>query len=260
MFDLDKFYETFHKPYDESTEIDNTFAKICNEQGLKAGIDYLLSIGATKLDRENYEITYKINECTKETTTPEQKQELIESLLRLDKYVKNASITYNAKKKKEEIIIGTTEGEIRVIEFSSISPKIKEKIPSITTSERAGKCFDLAYTINRGLGLPHTVVTGFIYGYTDKSKFLHSWIELTYKGEEYVIDGTLNAMINKEGYYLLKHAQPITKIPDDVLQSDLENHLEKLQGLPFELYLVYRDEIINGLEITQDKVDIKPNF
>ena len=67
-------------------------------------------------------------------------------------------------------------------------------------------------------------------------------------------------MINKEGYYLLKHAQPRTKIPDEVLQSDLENHLDKLQGLPFEIYLVYRDEIINGLEITPNKVDIKPNF
>lgn len=260
MFNLEEFYSTFHKPYDESTIIDNTFAKISNEQGLKAGIDYLLSVGATKLDRENYEITYKINECTKETTTPEQKHDLIKSLLKLDKYVQSAKIIYNEAKKKEEIIIQTTEGEIRIIEFSSLSPKIKKKLPLITTAERAGKCFDLAYSINRGLGLPHTVVTGFIYGYTDKSRFLHSWIELTYKGEEFVIDGTLNAMINKEGYYLLKHAQPITKIPDETLQSDLENHLEKLQELPFELYLVYRNEIINGLAITQEKLEIKPNF
>ena len=30
MFNLDEFYKTFHQPYDKSTEIDNTFAKICN--------------------------------------------------------------------------------------------------------------------------------------------------------------------------------------------------------------------------------------
>lgn len=260
MFNLEEFYRDFHKPYELSTQIDNTFAAIHNEQGLKPAIEYLLSVGATKLDKDNYEITYKINEYTKETTSPETKQKLISSLKRLTNYIISADIIYNEKKKKEEIVIVTTNGEIRVIEFSSLAPSIKTDLPQITTSDRNGKCFDLAYEINRRLGLPHTIVTGFIYGYTDKSRYLHSWIELTYKGEEYVIDGTLNAMINKDGYYMIKHAQPITKLKDDVIQSDLDNHLEKLQGLPFEIYLVYRDEIINGLDITKEKLEIKPNF
>lgn len=67
-------------------------------------------------------------------------------------------------------------------------------------------------------------------------------------------------MINKEGYYLLKHAQPITKINDDTFQRDLEDHLDKLEGLPLELYFVYRAEIINDKDITATKLEIKPNF
>ena len=67
-------------------------------------------------------------------------------------------------------------------------------------------------------------------------------------------------MINKEGYYLMKHAQAITKVSSETFQQDLEQHLEKLQGLPLEIYLVYRNEIINGLSISKDKLNITPNF
>lgn len=260
MFNLKEFYSSFHKPYELSTEIDNTFAKLYNEQGIKVAIEYLISMGATKLDKDNYQITYAINEYTKKDIPIEEKQKQISSLLNLKDYVISAEITYNEKKKKEELVIKTTKGDIKVIMFSSVATSIEEDLPIITTGERNGQCFDLAYQINRRLGLPHTLVTGFIYGYTDISKYLHSWIELTYKGEEYVIDGTLNAMINKEGYYLLKHAQPITKITDELFQEDLEQHLDKIQGLPLEIYLVFRDELINGQDISNSKLDIKPSF
>lgn len=260
MFDLEKFYSSFHKPYERSTEIDNTFAQIYNEKGLKEAIDYLLKIGATKLDKDNYFVTYAINEYTEESNSKEEKQRIISSLNNLKDYIINAEIVYNEKKKKEELVITTTKGDIKVIMFSSLAPAIKKDLPLITTKARNGKCFDLTYQINRRLGLPHSLVTGYIYGYTDISRFLHSWIEITYKGEEYVIDGTLNAMINKEGYYLMKHAQAITKITDETFQQDLEQHLEKLQGIPLEIYFVYRDEIINGIDISEEKLNIKPNF
>lgn len=260
MFNLEEFYSTFHKPYELSTQMDNTFAQIHNEEGLKTAIEYLVSMGATKLDKDNYQVTYAINEYTDENNTQEEKQRIISSLTNLKDYIISAEITYNEKKKKEELVIKTTKGDIRVIMFSSLVSSIKQDLPLITTKERNGKCFDLTYQINRRLGLPHVLVTGFIYGYTDVSRYLHSWIELTYKGEEYVIDGTLNAMINKEGYYLMKHAQAITKVSSETFQQDLEQHLEKLQGLPLEIYLVYRNEIINGLDISKDKLNITPNF
>ena len=102
------------------------------------------------------------------------------------------------------------------------------------------------------------MVIGFVYGYSDKSKYIHSWIELEYRGEEYVIDCTLNAMINKEGYYLIQHAEPITKVGNEMIKSDIKNHYEKVINFPFEIYLVYRDLIIEGKDSTNKKLQLTP--
>ena len=104
MFNLEEFYSTFHKPYELSTQIDNTFAQIHNEEGLKSAIDYLLKMGATKLDKDNYQVTYAINEYTDENNTQEEKQRIISSLTNLKDYIISAEITYNEKKKKEELL------------------------------------------------------------------------------------------------------------------------------------------------------------
>ena len=139
MFNLEEFYSTFHKPYELSTQIDNTFAQIHNEEGLKSAIDYLLKMGVTKLDKDNYQVTYAINEYTDENNTPEEKQRIISSLTNLKDYIISAEITYNEKKKKEELVIKTTKGDIRVIMFSSLVSSIKQDLPLITTKERNGK-------------------------------------------------------------------------------------------------------------------------
>lgn len=119
--------------------------------------------------------------------------------------------------------------------------------PFIENNERFGNCYDFAYNISLNLGVSNQIVTGYIYGYSDKSEFLHSWVETTIKDEEYVIDGTLNAMINKQGYYLMQHAKPITKIDDSTLKSDLKNYVNEMQSIPLEVYYVFRDEIVNDL-------------
>ena len=54
----------------------------------------------------------------------------------------------------------------------------------------------------------------------------------------------------------MKYAQVITKISDETFQQGLEQHLEKLQGLPLEIYSVYRNEIINSLDISGAKLNI----
>lgn len=57
-------------------------------------------------------------------------------------------------------------------------------------------------------------------------------------------------MINKQGYYLMQHVKPITKIRDSVLKSDsdVENYMTKIQSIPLEVYYVFRNEIVNDLE------------
>ena len=54
----------------------------------------------------------------------------------------------------------------------------------------------------------------------------------------------------------MKYAQVITKVSDETFQQDLEQHLEKLQGLPLEIYSAYRNEIINSLDISEAKLNI----
>ena len=133
--------------------------------------------------------------------------------------------------------------------LSQYKTKIKRIIPNIEDESRFGNCYIYAYYISVGLPLPNNLVTGYIYGYSDKSKFLHSWIETNIKGEEFVIDATLNAVINKDGYYLMQHAKPINKISSQTLKEDLKNYeIIDNKNIPIELYYVFRDEIIKDLE------------
>ena len=246
------YNQLFNDRFSRSQQIDEKFDELNNTEGLKSGINYLKEIGATKLDMDNYNIKYGISEWTKDTLSSNEKLIFLNKLKRLKNYIIDVSIKTNDKFNLLEVIIETTDGVIKVIQFSSFAPRIKEIFPFIENNQRFGKCFDFAYNISLNLGLPNEIVTGYIYGYSDKSKFLHSWIETTIKGEDYVIDGTLNAMINKQGYYMMQHAKPITKISDAVLKSDITNYMEKIQSFPLEVYYIFRNEIINDLQKNQE--------
>lgn len=246
------YVELFNDRFKRSQQIDERFSELNNTEGLKSGINYLKQIGATELDIDNYNIKFRISEWTKDTLTSEEKLIFLYELKRLKGYIIEVYIGINAKFNLPEIVVKTTDGIIRAIQFSSFTPDVKEIFPFIENDQRFGKCFDFAYHISLNLGLSNEIVTGYIYGYSDKSKFLHSWVETTINGEDYVIDGTLNAMINKHGYYLMQHAYPITKISDVVLKSDIENYMEKIQSVPLEVYFVFRNEIISDLEKNQE--------
>ena len=118
-------------------------------------------------------------------------------------------------------------------------------------------CFVKALRIATHLGIENSIVTGYCYGYSDKSRFLHSFVETTLDGKEVVIDGTLNAIMNKDGYYALRHIKPLTKISNQTLQEDKENYLYKIEKFPPEVYFVFRDEIIRDFEKNDELFDIK---
>lgn len=224
------------------------FAELFNTSCLKEGIKYLKQVGATELDMDNYNIKYRISEWTKDSLSNKEKIAFLNELRDLGDYILDIKVEKNEKFNLPEIKIETTKGIIQAIQFSSVAPEVKNLFPFIESDKRFGNCYDFAYNISLNLGVPNQIVTGYIYGYSDKSKFLHSWVESTINDEEYVIDGTLNAMINKEGYYLMQHAKPITKISDSVLKSDIKNHLDVMQIIPIETYYVFRDEIVNDLK------------
>ena len=250
---MKNYNELFNTRFKTSQKIDEKFAELFNTSGLKEGIKYLKQVGATELDMDNYNIKYRISEWTKDSLSNKEKIAFLNELRDLGDYILDIKVEKNEKFNLPEIKIETTKGIIQAIQFSSVAPEVKNLFPFIESDKRFGNCYDFAYNISLNLGVPNQIVTGYIYGYSDKSKFLHSWVESTINDEEYVIDGTLNAMINKDGYYLMQHAKPITKISDSVLKSDIKNHLDVMQTIPIETYYVFRDEIVNDLKRNNKK-------
>lgn len=250
---MKNYNELFNTRFKTSQKIDEKFAELFNTSGLKEGIKYLKQVGATELDMDNYNIKYRISEWTKNSLSNKEKIAFLNELRDLGDYILDIKVKKNEKFNLPEVKIETTKGIIQAIQFSSVAPEVKNLFPFIESDKRFGNCYDFAYNISLNLGVPNQIVTGYIYGYSDKSKFLHSWVESTINDEEYVIDGTLNAMINKDGYYLMQHAKPITKISDSVLKSDIKNHLDVMQTMPMEVYYVFRNEIVNDLERNNKK-------
>ena len=250
---MKNYNELFNTRFKTSQKIDEKFAELFNTSGLKEGIKYLKQVGATELDMDNYNIKYRISEWTKNSLSNKEKIAFLNELRDLGDYILDIKVEKNEKFNLPEIKIETTKGIIQAIQFSSVAPEVKNLFPFIESDKRFGNCYDFAYNISLNLGVPNQIVTGYIYGYSDKSKFLHSWVESTINDEEYVIDGTLNAMINKDGYYLMQHAKPITKISDSVLKSDIKNHLDVMQTMPMAVYYVFRNEIVNDLERNNKK-------
>ena len=250
---MKNYNELFNTRFKTSQKIDEKFAELFNTSGLKEGIKYLKQVGATELDMDNYNIKYRISEWTKDSLSNKEKIAFLNELRDLGDYILDIKVEKNEKFNLPEVKIETTKGIIQAIQFSSVAPEVKNLFPFIESDKRFGNCYDFAYNISLNLGVPNQIVTGYIYGYSDKSKFLHSWVESTINDEEYVIDGTLNAMINKDGYYLMQHAKPITKMSDSVLKSDIKNHLDVMQTIPIETYYVFRDEIVNDLKRNNKK-------
>jgi hypothetical protein len=244
---MKNYKELFEKEFDTSQQIDETFAKICNEKGLKKGVEYLKSINCKWLDYDSYTILYTINEWTKKTTSKEEKNNLLERISRQEDGIE-VKKEINDNLKVPQLIIKRKDFEIKVIQFSKLVPKAMELFPDLEDDSRKGSCFNKAYGIALKLGIENDIVTGYCYGYTDKSKFLHSWIETKLKGEEVVIDGTLNAVFNKDGFYKLRHIEPLTRISNETLESDIEKYLSNFGTISPEVYYVFRDEMIKDFE------------
>ncbi len=246
------FDEEFHN----SQNIDEKFAELCNKKGLKAGLKYLKEIGATWYDKENYEILYTISAFTKKDTDEKFFQSLIERIRRQNG-TKEVKIEKLKDKNVSQLIINKEDISVTVIPLSKRLPVSLETCPDLEDDTREGTCFAKALTIATHLGRDNTIVTGYCYGYSDKSRFLHSFVETILNGEEVVIDGTLNAIMNKDGYYALRHIKPLTKISNQTLREDMEKYLYKIKKFPPEVYFVFRDEIIRDFEKNDELFDIK---
>lgn len=87
-----------------------------------------------------------------------------------------------------------------------------------------------------------------IYGYSDKEKYLHTWVEgkLGY-GFPVVIDYTMNALMNKDGYYFLQKPKILSRISGKDLEMDnkfIRKFAKTGATINDKEYLVFRDEIM----------------
>lgn len=160
---MKSYNELFNDRFSKSQEIDEKFAELTNTEGLRSGINYLKQIGATTLDMDHYNIKYRISEWTKDTLSSQEKINFLNELKSLKDYIINVNIEINTKFNLPEVVIETTKGIIRAIQFSSFAPEVKKLFPFIENDQRFGNCYDFAYDISLNLGLPNQIVTGYIY-------------------------------------------------------------------------------------------------
>ena len=162
----------------------------------------------------------------------------------------------NKKMNKKELLIKTNEKTIETLLLSDVIPESINNFPELETTERANNCFYGSYEISKLLGIKNNIVTGYVSGFTDKSKYLHSWVETNLKGEDVVIDFTLNAIINKDGYYYFRHAKPISSLSSDKTLNDIENYNDLLEALNVHqaAYNIFRDELVKDFEKINDRL------
>ena len=152
----------------------------------------------------------------------------------------------------------TEKGEIRATALTSLIPNLKDEEPVLLTDNRVGNCHSRAIKISNSLGeIDNDVVTGYVFGFSDKSKYLHTWVEFNYQGKDAVIDYNLNVLMNKEGYYLMTHALPLSRISNKNIHKDFKviNKLGKTGCI--KEYLVFRDELMKDFKKNKELFDME---
>ena len=122
----------------------------------------------------------------------------------------------------------------------------KEESPVARLSNAPKMSLELARHLPNAI-----VVTGKVAGQTSKSSYLHTWVETTTEdGRQVVLDYSMNAIINKQGYYTLRHASQISAINGADIASDMEKVSPFINAgeLSGKEYLVYRDSIMEILK------------
>jgi hypothetical protein len=201
-----------------------------------------LFMQANEIYLDESQINTAIEEFTRKGPQ-EEKDRLLEGLKKID-WIKNVKVENGILR------IDTEKGPLMVALINE-SLNGYENDLRLLTNGRKGFCHTDSIKMCRQYQQDSYVVTGYIYGLSDKAKYLHSWVEFEAGGKEFVADYTMNALINKEGYYMLKHAKERSRVSNKQIKDDWKilGQLAK-RGITFKEneYLVFRDEIMRDLE------------
>ncbi len=191
--------EDWNKMFDKATETNN-----------KQEVLNLLS-EANKLYLDEYYIYTIIYKLNNEKMSKEKQDELINN-------INKSKIVKFVNKQSEYISINTRANCIKVAKLSDIVPEVLNDKNSKNSVVRKDK-FSAEY-ISQLLSFPNSIVTGYVYGISDKSKKLHTWVEFKNNyNQEFVIDYDDNTVYNKEGFYFLKHVEHLKKVTSDELKG-----------------------------------------
>lgn len=204
---MSNVYQTFS--LNDCDDWNKKFDKASHDNNKKE-IMRLLS-EANHLYFDEYFIYNTISKLNKSNVNSDEKQELINNFNK-SKIVKFVS------KQDDYITINTRANCIKIAKLSDIIPE--------TLNDRNDKgsivrkdTFSSEY-ISQLLTFPNSIVTGYVYGISDKSKKMHTWVEFkNNNNQEFVIDYDDNTVYNKEGFYFLKHVEPIKKVSSDDLKG-----------------------------------------
>lgn len=178
----------------------------------KKVFELLSQAGEVYLDE--YHIDHSITELNNSMVSKEKREQVLTNLKNSCKIVKD--IVDN----QETISIKTAKTPIMVSKLSDIIPGIENVTPSKKQENVVNKsCYRSEY-ISQMLTFPNNIVTGYTYGIADKAKSIDTWVEFkNNKNQEFVVFPDTNTVYNKEGFYFLKHAEPIKKVASDDLKG-----------------------------------------
>ena len=194
---------------------------------------------AEELYLDEYDIYTIIQQLTISDAVGEKREELLNRLRKNEK-------VKSVRDDGAAVEIETTEGKISFAKLSEVLPGLKGD-KELETWNRMGKCHHKSMELSESVGMPNDVVTGYVYLISDKTKFLHSWVECNKTRKvPLVADYTLNVLMNRDGYYYLRKAEPLTRVSDQDIKRDQErfSHL----NLEPKAYLLFRDEIARDLD------------
>lgn len=177
----------------------------------------------------------------------------LESLPEIDKVEYNAPngvlkiYTKNGYVKGDLITVNLLSKSLRWLRYD-------EEITSLT--RRVGQChhrsLELADNLKYELNLSPTIVTGQASSLAEKCSVLHTWLEVQIQGKPYVLDYTMNALIDKDAYYKIKHvkANETCRIDygDYMYDKPIIRPFLESKELKYKQYLFFRDEIMRDLK------------
>lgn len=194
---------------ENSSEWSKDFFKSYNN-GDKESVMNLLK-QADKLYLDEYYIFNSIVKLNSNSTDNSNKDTILEGL-------KKCRLIKGIVKNDNTISINAGDVSIKTSKLSDILSEVN--FDSRSKDEVLRKSIHSAEYISQLLSFPNSIVTGYVYGIADKAKSIRTWVEFrNNKNQEFVIDYENNTVLNKEGFYFIRHAEPIKKVSSDDIKG-----------------------------------------